>query len=185
MHVRGVGDCQAWSVELVPRPATQLDRLLLFEDDVFGSLSLGKSGLSGELRLNTVLVVATLKAPPTAETLDWEGTLLGYLLARKTSMNLHVSRMVVCEPWRRRGVGKALLQAALQAAASKQSSCSASLFVACTNLPAQALYSGAGFQMEGDAKGAQVHQDYYGVGQHAVRMVVEAVHALGQLKQGQ
>ncbi|GBF92445.1 hypothetical protein Rsub_04549 [Raphidocelis subcapitata] len=99
---------------------------------------------------------------------DGDGApLLGYVLYQPSSLAVQIVRLAVAPAARRRGVGRALIQAAIAAAAAQRRVACATLHVAPSNAPALALYRACGFADDA------IVQDYYGRGAHAVRMVLE------------
>jgi ribosomal-protein-alanine N-acetyltransferase len=73
------------------------------------------------------------------------GHAAGLVLARVAADECEVLWLVVLTPWRRKGIGRSLLQAALQTAASLGAA-TAYLEVSQTNRAAIGLYGAAGFQ---------------------------------------
>ena len=94
-----------------------------------------------------VMLVARRNAPEAGT-----GRLLsGYIAARINADELHVNNIGVWPDSRRRGVGGALLAAALDFAA-RCGACAAVLEVRAGNLPAQAMYERFGFAVVGERK---------------------------------
>ena len=87
----------------------------------------------------------------------------GFALCRLTGLNTHLAKLVVVPELRRRGIGRALVEAAVADTRRRRGGC-LSLHVAQDNSPAVGLYRGVGFVEEG------VLQDYYSVGKHALKM---------------
>ncbi len=69
----------------------------------------------------------------------------GYIVARETAGELHINNVAVREPYRRRGIGRALLGSVI-AEASRLSVNTAFLEVRSGNLAAQKLYEECGFK---------------------------------------
>ena len=78
--------------------------------------------------------------------------LSGYIAARINADELHVNNIGVWPESRRRGVGGALLGAALEAGA-RRGAFEAVLEVRAGNLPAQRMYERFGFRVVGERKG--------------------------------
>jgi len=78
--------------------------------------------------------------------------LAGYIAARINADELHVNNIGVWPESRRRGVGGALLWAALEAGA-RRGAVEAVLEVRAGNLPAQMMYERFGFRVVGERKG--------------------------------
>jgi [ribosomal protein S18]-alanine N-acetyltransferase len=78
-------------------------------------------------------------------------SLSGYIAARINADELHVNNIGVWPESRRRGVGGALLWAALEAAA-RRGAVEAVLEVRASNLPAQRMYEHFGFRVVGKRK---------------------------------
>ncbi|KAF5843307.1 acyl-CoA N-acyltransferase [Dunaliella salina] len=108
------------------------------------------------------------RCPPAVSEVEKQlRTLAGYILCSTTSLNVHVCRVAVVQAFRRKGIARALMRAAFQAAAKERRCCSASLYVSMANEPAIALYKSAGFQENG------VLFDYYRPGSHATKMAAD------------
>ena len=69
----------------------------------------------------------------------------GYIVARETAGELHINNVAVREPYRRRGIGRALLGSVI-AEASRLNVTTAFLEVRSGNLAAQQLYEECGFK---------------------------------------
>jgi ribosomal-protein-alanine N-acetyltransferase len=76
----------------------------------------------------------------------------GFIAARLVADELHVNNVAVRQEYRRRGVAKTLLDAALDEAARRGAK-AAFLEVRAGNSPAQALYARCGFKMTGRRPG--------------------------------
>ncbi|NUO51724.1 MAG: GNAT family N-acetyltransferase [Polyangiaceae bacterium] len=126
--------------------------------DAFAGEGLGKEAydITGELERPYAIVWAA------AEGAD----ALGFLLAAKAADELHVIDVVVAETARRRGIGRALVDAATRDAAS-QSFRLALLEVRRSNLAAIRLYRQAGFV------GVRVRPKYYDSGEDGIEMAKE------------
>lgn len=72
----------------------------------------------------------------------------GFVAARLTSDEIHINNVAVREKYRRRGIGGALLSAALEQGKQK-GACKAFLEVRAGNAAAQALYAQQGFETVG------------------------------------
>jgi ribosomal-protein-alanine N-acetyltransferase len=95
---------------------------------------------------------------------EWEGQVIGYLCCWLVADEVHILDVAVHPDHRRRGVGRLLLRAIL-AEARQRGTCSASLDVRRSNLPAIALYQECGFYE------AAVRRRYYANGEDALLMV--------------
>lgn len=73
---------------------------------------------------------------------------VGYIFYTATGLNAHISKLAVATEWRRRGIARALVRAAVQSAASERRVCSVSLHVDADNSAALGLYRGEGFESE-------------------------------------
>ncbi|WIA11538.1 hypothetical protein OEZ85_011648 [Tetradesmus obliquus] len=90
---------------------------------------------------------------------------LGYIIVQVNSMTAHVNKLAVVPQARRRGLGAALLRAALQVALHERRVLCSTLHVDASNEPAIALYCKAGFKKDG------VISDYYGLGKPALKLL--------------
>jgi ribosomal-protein-alanine N-acetyltransferase len=98
---------------------------------------------------NSVMLVARVRnqeEPSTGQHVK------GFIAARLVSDELHVNNVAVRQEFRRRGVAKTLLDAALDEAA-RRGARAAFLEVRAGNSPAQALYERCGFKMTGRRPG--------------------------------
>ncbi|GFH15548.1 N-acetyltransferase domain-containing protein [Haematococcus lacustris] len=93
-------------------------------------------------------------------------SVLAYILASATSLNVHISRLCVRQEHRRQGLGRQLLLAVLGAAVAERRCVSASLHVAADNAAALGLYLATGFQVVGHLL------DYYRPGSHACKLML-------------
>ena len=136
-------------------PMTEHDLLEVVEIEETTGLSLwGWEGYRGELsKPDAVMLVAQLNGGMAQ--LNASKYLCGFIAARVTADELHINNLGVRAAWRRRGLGSALLRAAISRGAQLQAR-TAVLEVRATNLAAQALYRQAGFQFEGRRR------NYYG-----------------------
>lgn len=73
----------------------------------------------------------------------------GYIIFTTTGLNAHISKLAVATEWRRRGVARSLVRAAVHAARTERRVASLSLHVDAENLPALGLYRGEGFCEDG------------------------------------
>lgn len=94
------------------------------------------------------------------------GAVIGYLLYRRATLVVHVLKLCVAEQHRRRGVGTALLRAAIAAAAERPVQL-LTLNVDPERTGAVALYTSLGFRQVSRRK------DYYKVGRDALAMELE------------
>lgn len=92
-------------------------------------------------------------------------TVLGYIIVQVNSVTAHVNKLAVVPQARRRGIGAALLRAALQVALHERRVLCSTLHVDASNAPAIALYFKAGFDKDG------VISDYYGPGKPALKLL--------------
>ena len=91
---------------------------------------------------------------------------VGFAVVQRTSLALHLTKLVVLPAQRRSGVGTALLAAAIETARHGRAQL-VTLHVDEGNAPAQALYRRMGFGVTGR------RDDYYRVGRHALVMELE------------
>lgn len=73
---------------------------------------------------------------------------VGYIIFTTTGLNAHISKLAVAGEWRRRGIARALVRAAVAAARDERRVASVSLHVDADNEPALGLYLGEGFCSE-------------------------------------
>lgn len=107
----------------------------------------GWEGYHGDLgKPNAVMLVARFERRAVA--LSAGESLGGFVAARVTVGELHINNLAVRRPWRRHGLGGALLRAALLRGAQIDAR-TAVLEVRATNLAAQTLYRRYGFRIEG------------------------------------
>ncbi len=136
--------------------------------DAFAGEGLGKEGydITGELERPYAIVWAAAEG----------GNAFGFLLASKAADELHVIDVVVAAAARRRGIGRALVDAAMKDAA-KEAFRLALLEVRRSNVAAIRLYRQAGFV------GVRVRPKYYDFGEDAIEMAKEiAPGALAELE---
>ena len=136
-------------------PMTEHDLLEVVEIEETTGLSLwGWEGYHGELgKPDAVMLVA--RRDGATSNLNASKYLCGFIAARVTADELHINNLGVRQAWRRRGLGSALLRAAIVRGAQMRAR-TAVLEVRATNLAAQALYRQCGFQIEGRRR------NYYG-----------------------
>jgi ribosomal protein S18 acetylase RimI-like enzyme len=96
-----------------------------------------------------------------------DAPILGYVIYSTSSLACHVSKVVVVPEERRRGLGRALVRAALAAAVSERRVRAATLHVNAANAPALALYASLGFVADGELA------NYYAPGRPAFKMLLE------------
>jgi ribosomal protein S18 acetylase RimI-like enzyme len=89
----------------------------------------------------------------------------GYIVGVSFQGKMLLHKICVAECWRRRGIGKYLIDQIILRAQS-MSSRSVELWVCESRIAARSLYTHCGF-ME-----AQRMQDYYSIGRHAIKMVL-------------
>lgn len=75
-------------------------------------------------------------------------SVVGYIIFTTTGLNAHISKLAVAAEWRRRGIARALVRAAVAAARTERRVASVSLHVDADNAPALGLYLGEGFVSE-------------------------------------
>ena len=126
--------------------ATQHDLLEVVEIEEACRLSLwGWTAYQAELsKPEAIMLVARRRTP------DWQtgNSLYGFIAARVTAGELHINNIGVHLSARGRGVGSALLRAAI-ATGRRLGAERALLEVRAGNLPAQALYRSCGFEVVG------------------------------------
>eukprot|EP00878_Enallax_costatus_P042509 GHUV01049892.1.p1 GENE.GHUV01049892.1~~GHUV01049892.1.p1 ORF type:complete len:203 (+),score=50.53 GHUV01049892.1:101-709(+) len=92
---------------------------------------------------------------------------VGYLVMQVNSITAHINKVAVAPNHRRKGIGKALLKAALRLSMTDRRALCATLHVDTYNAAALALYSKAGFQQDGHIC------DYYGPGKDAYKLLAD------------
>ena len=102
----------------------------------------------------TVISAATTEAPATA---------VGFAVVQRSSLALHLQKLVVVPALRRKGVGTAMLAHAVELARKGRAQV-CTLHVDEANAPARALYEAMGFVVTAR------RDDYYRVGRHALVM---------------
>jgi len=131
-------------------PMTEHDLLEVVEiEETTGLSQWGWEAYRGELEKQEAVMLVARRNTPDALT---GRSLSGYIAARINADELHVNNIGVWPESRRRGVGGALLGAALEAAA-RRGAVEAVLEVRASNLPAQRMYERFGFRVVGDRKG--------------------------------
>lgn len=78
----------------------------------------------------------------------WGSALAGFILVGAAADEAEILTLAVDQPWRRRGVGRSLLEAALAEAAGRGAAAML-LEVGVLNTAAQALYAASGFEAVG------------------------------------
>jgi ribosomal protein S18 acetylase RimI-like enzyme len=184
--------------ELIVTQLLAMEKKLWKKTDSWGGL------LEKELaRRNTFTLYATtlsslpsLSALP-ARSASSSSEVVAYLIFTATGLVCHISKVVVVPEMRRQGLGRALVQAAVEIAKKERRVGSITLHVDADNVPALRLYSNLGFASEGMLEVSQcfgykflvlflgrggwwkqsnLHfliallQDYYSVGRHAHKM---------------
>lgn len=129
---------------------TEHDLLEVVEiEETTGLSQWGWEAYRAELeKQEAVMLVARRKAPDALT----GRSLSGYIAARVNADELHVNNIGVWPESRRKGVGAALLGAALEAAA-RRGAVEAVLEVRAGNLPAQKMYERFGFRVVGERRG--------------------------------
>lgn len=92
---------------------------------------------------------------------------VGYAVVALTSLIGQVSKIIVVPEHRRKGIGSELLRRVLTFVKAASKCSSVILYVDCSNIAAQTLYTKMGFVVE------DVLEDYYSLGVHAYRMRVD------------
>ncbi|EFN56512.1 hypothetical protein CHLNCDRAFT_144116 [Chlorella variabilis] len=98
---------------------------------------------------------------------EQQAAVVGYIVYTTTGLNAHISKLAVAPDWRRRGVARSLVRAAVGSARAERRVASVSLHVDAENAPALGLYQGEGFASEA------LLEDYYCRGRHAHKMRLE------------
>lgn len=94
--------------------------------------------------------------------------MLGYAVVEWRSLAGSVSKLVVAERARRKGIGEAVLRASLAHLFGARRVMCVNLHVDPSRKPAVALYAKLGWRLDGAVK------DYYATGRDAHRMVLDA-----------
>lgn len=110
-------------------------------------------------RRNAFMLYATCPAKGDA--------IAGYILFTVSGLVSHISKVLVVPAWRRQGIGRRLVQAAIEFSQEARRVGSVTLHVDVGNAPAVLLYQGFGFVSEGTL------HDYYSPGRHAYKMRLE------------
>jgi ribosomal-protein-alanine N-acetyltransferase len=131
-----------WRV--APLHLADLDAVVTLEAESFRQ-PWSRSLLAGELALPEAYALGA--RPVTASANDHRAPLLGYILLRRIVDVLHIQRLAVAPPWRRRGLARHLLAGGL--AAAPPDAATATLEVRSGNRAALALYRRAGFNAAG------------------------------------
>ena len=142
-------ECGGGACAVVPMSEHDLLEVVEIEETT-GLSQWGWDAYRAELsRPEAVMLVARRREPDAAG--KW---VAGYIASRVSADELHVNNIGVRVEWRRKGLGAALLGAALEAGA-RAGAAAAVLEVRAGNLAAQALYRGFGFEVVGERR------DYY------------------------
>jgi ribosomal-protein-alanine N-acetyltransferase len=127
-------------------PMTAHDLLEVVEIEEACRLSLwGWDSYYAELARPEAIMITARRASPDPQT---GHALYGFLSARVSAQELHINNIGVHEAARRRGIGNALMQAAV-AAGRRLGAHAAILEVRAGNLAAQSLYGRYGFEVVG------------------------------------
>lgn len=129
-------------------PMTEQDLLEVVEiEESCGLSRWGWDGYHTEL-LDEKVALMLVARPSTNERDQTGNRLVGFIAARLTADELHINNVAVRETHRRRGIGGALLAAALEQARQRGAR-KAFLEVRAGNASAQALYARCGFEVLG------------------------------------
>jgi ribosomal-protein-alanine N-acetyltransferase len=130
-------------------PMTEHDLLEVVEiEETTGLSQWGWEAYRAELERPEAVMLVARRHTPDALT---GRSLSGYIATRINADELHVNNIGVWPESRRRGVGGALLGAALEAAA-RRGAVEAVLEVRASNLPAQRMYERLGFRVVGERR---------------------------------
>ena len=130
-------------------PMSEHDLLEVVEiEETTGLSQWGWEAYRAELEKPEAVMLVARRDSPDEET---GRRLSGYVAARINADELHVNNIGVWPEARRRGVGGALLRAALEVAA-RCGATQAVLEVRASNLPAQAMYERFGFEVVGERR---------------------------------
>jgi ribosomal protein S18 acetylase RimI-like enzyme len=134
--------------ELVVTQLLAMEKKLWKKTDSWGGL------LEKELtRRNTFTLYATTTLPSTPSSAPPAtpppSEVVAYLIFTATGLVCHISKVVVVPEIRRQGLGRALVQAAIEIAKKERRVGSITLHVDADNTPALGLYTSLGFESEG------------------------------------
>lgn len=130
-------------------PMTEHDLLEVVEiEETTGLSQWGWEAYRAELEKQEAVMLVARRNVPDAQT---GRSLSGYIASRINADELHVNNIGVWPESRRRGVGGALLWAALETA-TRRGAVEAVLEVRASNLAAQRMYERFGFRVVGDRK---------------------------------
>lgn len=132
-----------------------LPHVLAIEATSF-SLPWTREMFEGELGLRAISrnLVAKVPCSPSGQGTSPELEVAGYICTWLLEQELHINNLAVASGFRRKGVGRQLLRAALEMA-RREGVRSAVLEVRASNLAAQRLYQSFGFRVAG------VRRNYY------------------------
>ena len=146
-----------------PKQKDLLRELEALEKKLFAKTASWGGQLGREAaRRNTHLLVARSATP--------DNQLVGYLVYSASGLVAHIAKLATVPSWRRRGVGRQLVQA-VHSAAKLRRIASVTLHVDAGNEAALGLYQGEGFAFDGCL------EDYYGPGRNAWKMRLELAEA--------
>ncbi len=140
------------SIKIVPMMPEDLPQVLAIEVASF-SLPWTREMFEGELGMGISRnLVAKAPSPISVATCQEPEIVAGYICTWLIKGELHINNIAVVPAFRRKGIGRQLLQAALDMA-RKEGLHRAVLEVRASNLSAQRLYEGFGFRVVGIRKG--------------------------------
>ena len=129
--------------ELIVTQLLAMEKKLWKKTDSWGGL------LEKELtRRNTFTLYATTLPSSAPPEIPRSSEVVGYLIFTATGLVCHISKVVVVPELRRQGLGRALVQAAVEIAKKERRVGSITLHVDADNIPALGLYSSLGFGTE-------------------------------------
>ena len=153
-------------MKVLPMQESDLDEVLVLERSSFKE-PWTRPMFLGELRGNTFATNLVARAAVEDGTALADGTLIGYIMFWVVFEELHIMNLAVRPELRRRGIARELVREAL-ALATVHGARIALLEVRASNIAAQALYEGFGFQRKGVRRGYYEHPN-----EDAVIMILE------------